>query len=417
MTDPMPRLTFVDRSLAMLLEGYDFIGTRCRRYGSDVFESRLLMQRTVCMQGAEAARLFYDPERFRRAGSPPRRMRKTLLGEGSVLELDGEMHRARKQMFLSMMAPESVQRLARLARREWRRRLPRWESAGRVVLHREVREIHCRAVCTWAGVPLPDREVPRTAALLGALVDSPATVGPQYLRGRIARLRLEGWTGDVVDRVRRGALAVPPDTPVRIIATHRDANGRLLDRRTAAVELLNVLRPTVAVARFVVFAALALHHHPEWRARVRAGDDRDLELFVHEVRRFYPFFPMVVARVRSAFEWRRLRFRTGQRVLLDIYGTNRDPRRWRQPDVFDPERFRDRAEDAFDFIPQGGADHDGNHRCAGEWVTIELMKTAVRVLTQEMKYDVPPQDLTVPLSRIPALPNSGFVISPSASAR
>ena len=31
----------------------------------------------------------------------------------------------------------------------------------------------------------------------------------------------------------------------------------------AAVELLNVLRPTVAVDRFIVFAALALHRHPE----------------------------------------------------------------------------------------------------------------------------------------------------------
>jgi hypothetical protein len=52
------------------------------------------------------------------------------------------------------------------------------------------------------------------------------------------------------------------------IATHHDADGRELDARTAGVELLNVLRPTVAVARYVTFAALALHDHPEWRSRL-----------------------------------------------------------------------------------------------------------------------------------------------------
>ncbi len=37
----------------------------------------------------------------------------------------------------------------------------------------------------------------------------------------------------------------------------RDLNGKLLDRHTAAVERINVLRPPVAVASFVTFAATA----------------------------------------------------------------------------------------------------------------------------------------------------------------
>ena len=45
------------------------------------------------------------------------------------------------------------------------------------------------------------------------------------------------------------------------------------DERVAAVELLNLLRPTVAIARFIVFAALALHLHPEWRARVAEDEE------------------------------------------------------------------------------------------------------------------------------------------------
>jgi len=38
---------------------------------------------------------------------------------------------------------------------------------------------------------------------------------------------------------------------VHAIAWHRDGEGRLLDTKVARVELINVLRPTVAVARFI----------------------------------------------------------------------------------------------------------------------------------------------------------------------
>jgi fatty-acid peroxygenase len=76
-----------------------------------------------------------------------------------------------------------------------------------------------------------------------------------------------------------------------------------------------------------------------------------------------------------------------------------------------PERFRHWNESSFNFIPQGGGDYDTSHRCAGEWITIELMKTIVRLLTTGMRYDVPEQDLRIALSRMPAIPASGFLIN------
>jgi fatty-acid peroxygenase len=63
----------------------------------------------------------------------------------------------------------------------------------------------------------------------------------------------------------------------------------------------------------------------------------------------------------------------------------------------------------FDLIPQGGGDH--HHRCAGERVTVELLKAAVSHLTGSLTYDVPAQDLRVSLSRVPAIPRSRFVMS------
>jgi hypothetical protein len=132
---------------------------------------------------------------------------------------------------------------------------------------------------------------------------------------------------------------------------------------------------------------------------------------VQEVRRFYPFFPFVVARVRQAFDWQGYHFPKRRKVILDLYGTNQDARLWEQPEAFRPERFRHWDESPFAFIPQGGGEHQQDHRCAGEWITIELMKVALSFLTRSMTYDVPEQNLRISLSRMPAIPKSRFVIS------
>ena len=97
-------------------------------------------------------------------------------------------------------------------------------------------------------------------------------------------------------------------------------------------------------------------------------------------------------------------------MLLDLFGTDHDARTWDEPEAFRPERFRDWDESPFGFIPQGGGDHATNHRCAGEWVTIALMEQAVGVLARRIRYDVPPQDLTIDERRLPALPKSRVLI-------
>jgi len=188
-------------------------------------------------------------------------------------------------------------------------------------------------------------------------------------------------------------------------------NGELLTPHVAAVELINVIRPTVAVSVDMIFVAHALHAHPEVRERLRAEDDGYAGRFVQEVRRHYPFFPAVAARTRQAFEWNGFQFPEGRRVILDLYGTNQDSRTWERPEEFEPERFRRWDGSPFNFIPQGGGDHRADHRCPGEWIAIELMKLAAEFFARRTSYDMPEQDLRIEWSRLPALPRSRFVIS------
>lgn len=411
----IPRDNTVDSTLALLREGYPFIQHRRRRLKSNIFETRLLLQPTICLGGEEGARLFYRADLFCREGAAPARLKKTLFGEGGVQGLDGERHRARKALFMELMTPRSLERLRGLLAMEWRGCLNEWGRIERVVFVEGAARLLCRVVCAWSGVPLDEGKVPARTRDLLALVQGAGAVGPRHWKGRIARKKAERWVSGLVEEVRDGRLAPPPGSTLRSMALWRDPDGRLLPSRICAVEVLNVLRPTVAVAYYLTWVALALHEYPEERARLEEarGVERDQRIldFVQEVRRFYPFFPFAAARVRESFHWEGYHFPRDRRVLLDLYGTNRDPDLWEDPDEFRPRRFRDWEGGLYDLIPQGGGTHLEHHRCAGEFITLEIMRGAVDALTRLLDYDVPQQDLGIDPSVMPGRPKSGFIVT------
>lgn len=405
---PLPVADDADMTLGLVREGYDFIGNRCARLGSDVFETRLFGSPAICMRGAEAAALFYDEERFTRQDAMPSPTLRLLQGEGSVATLDYGPHRVRKAMFMELMSEDRRAGMRTIFARRWRARLCPERPIDEVVLHHEAQRILSESVFEWCGVPLPEERVADATTRLAAMIEGAATLGPRHWRARLGRRREERLLEDLVATLRAEGREDAADHPLNVIARHRE-EGRRLDPPVAAVELLNLLRPTVAIARYIAFAAHALACHASAADDCRNGDESDVGNFVREVRRLYPFFPMIAARVRRDFTWRGHRFPATRRVLLDLYGTGRHPTLWPEPERFDPGRHVGRTPGPFDLIPQGGGDHWTGHRCAGEWMTIELTAGAVRLLAREMAYDVPPESLTVDHS-IPAVPANGFVI-------
>lgn len=406
----IPREPTFDSSLALLSDGYTFISKRCRRHHSDLFETRLMLRKVICTTGVDAARMFYTPNRFTRQGAMPITTLRLLQDEGSVATLDADAHRHRKQMFMDLMTPAAIDNLIRIFARHWRAQVVHWAAKDHIVLHDAAREVLCRAICEWTGVPLGEDEAEQRTRELGAMIDGAGSVGPRNWFGQGLRRRTEHWIHDLIEAVRAGKLDAPAGSALDAFAHHRDLNGQLLDADVAVVELLNLLRPTVAVARYIVFAALALHENPNARQEIGAGNDVYRHWFVQEVRRFYPFFPFIGGRARHAFEWNGHHFAEDTWVLLDLYGTNHDPRLWDDVERFRPERFAQWDESAYDFIPQGGGEFIANHRCAGEWITVRLLETTVSLLVHDMHYHVPAQDVSIDLSQMPALPKSGFVM-------
>lgn len=402
------RPPLIDSSLALLAKGYAWLPDRRRRTAGPVVRARVMGQHAVALQGPEAVRFFYDERHVERRTALPGPVLSTLFGHGAVHTLDGRAHRVRKEMFLSVLTgPEAVGDLVACVTAAWENAVASWSGRPSVVLFDEASRVLTRGVCRWAGIPLEDAD--SVARDLVAMVDGFATPGPRHWRARRARDRSEAWLGSLVEDVRAGAVTVPAGSALDVIARHQDADGRPLDSHTAAVELLNVIRPTVAACWFVTYAGHALHHRPDIRARLAEGDPAYAVAFAHELRRFYPFAPFIGGRAVTDLEWQGEPIPSGTLILLDLYGQNHDPGLWHEPYVFDPRRFVERAPERDELVPQGGGDRAAGHRCPGEDITIALLQ-ALGPRLARLEYQVPEQDLRIPLNRIPSRVRSGLVV-------
>ncbi|MGY1694773.1 cytochrome P450 [Geodermatophilus sp. SYSU D00814] len=406
----------LENSLALLAKGYAWLPDLRRAHGGQAVGTRLAGLPAVGIEGPEATRFLYDEDHVRRSHAIPEPVQGTLFGKGAVHTLDGEAHRVRKALFVQvLMDPAGIDALVQRATAAWDDAAREWVTRPQVVLLDASSEVIAGAVTRWAGVPVSDAEVPALAADLRAMVDGFATAGPRHWRARRARGRRERWLAGIVERVRSGELDAPSGSALQVTAAHRDLDGGLLDPRLAAVELLNVIRPTTAVSWFTAFSGHALARWPQYRQRLAGADPAFAEAWAHEVRRFYPFAPFIGGRAPRRLEFGGQTIPRNAMVLLDLYGQNHDPRLWEDPYAFRPERFLGREIGADELVPQGGGDPRTGHRCPGEQITVALLAALAPCLAR-LPLDIPAdQDLTISLRRIPARPASGVVLRPVAA--
>jgi fatty-acid peroxygenase len=365
----------------------------------------VLLERAVFLSGREASAFFYDRSQFRRAGAMPGFLEATLFGAGGVQGLDGAAHRHRKALSLGLAGPERTGRPVALGLEDVERAL----HAPPAATLQEAFEIALtRAAFRWTALPVPEEELPARTRDIASRFKHAGSVNLHHLQARRARHTTERWARRAVEDTRSGRIAPPEGSPLATVSAWRDPAGELLPADVASVELLNLIRPYVAISAYLTFAAHRLAVSPEWRDRLRAAPEL-VPAFVTELRRTAPFFPMLTARAAVDTCWRGHSIPEDRLVLLDLYGTNRDPSAWSDPEAFRPERFDGHARDPFALIPQGGNGHEEGHRCSGEWITEELIAGALPLLIEGIDWQaLPPQDLDLDMRRLPALPADGL---------
>jgi len=413
----MPKEEGFENGLKVIREGYMYISNRNKIYQADVFETTLMGQKAYCMGGEEAARLFYDTSKVKRDGAAPKFATQTLLGEDGVQTLDGEEHRNRKQYFLDLMTEERIDDWGKLVKKYLLKGAVHWMEEPSINFYEESKKALTQAACEWAGVPLPEADVEKRTNQLANLFENVAKMNPKMAKGVISRKTGTKWAEGLIEQVRAGELQPGEETALYRISFHKEVDGTLIDIHPAATELLNIIRPSVAISIYLNFVALTLHQYPDIKNKLvlEDVDGEYYDHFVQEVRRFYPFFPFNAGITRKDFVWNDYEFEKDSLIIFDFYGTSHDRRLWDDPEAFNPDRFEDweispTDQVQYKLVAQGGGDYLGGHRCPGEWNTVRAMKMTAEVLAKEIEYDVPEQDLGYSMVDMPARPKSGIVM-------
>ncbi|MCH1868818.1 cytochrome P450 [Nocardioides sp. CFH 31398] len=383
-----------DLATLLLTHGFRAIETdRDRRGATATYPSRLLGSRAVVVGTEEGARTFYDPAATRRADAVPAALGWLLFGRGAVHTLDHTEHAERKDLLRAQMGVEGVTRCAAEAGRLLGEIL---DEAGEreVDLHDALVVAYGVAALRWAGFSLAPHVEVDLARTYARVVDGFGLRGSAYARAWVARARTDAWARLTLRAIRHGELVVAPGTPAHAIAASD------LDERTAAVELGNLVRPTIATSWLGCFAVLDAHRWTDGETWLERSAARRRS-FLHEVRRTAPFVPALAAVARRPLEVDGVAVAEGERLLLDVPGINHDPATYPAPDRFEPERFVGTEPPPYGFVPQGGGRVRG-HRCPGEdLVTVLLDATLDEICARGV---VPVGSWDVDLRRIPTLP-------------
>ncbi|MDN4160413.1 cytochrome P450 [Nocardioides abyssi] len=401
----------MDLSLRLLRHGYDAVAADRAAHGvppdAGAHATRLVGRRAVVVRSEAGVRFFYDESAAERKGVVPPPLGWLLFGRGALHGLDGDPHRDRKRVMVDVLSADGLGPMVARVTDELEAATTGWPGRE-VTVHPTLVSAYGRAVLRWAGLDVDDERADMLARRLAQQVDGFGFAGPAYARGWASRLWWDRWASRLVGDLRSGRAGVPDDAPAMRLV--RGIDG---DDRTAAVELGNVLRPTIAVSWLGTFAALRLAGLPQWRERLAdPGEELARMAFAQEVRRTTPFAPVLAARATRPATLDGVRVRRGDRLVLDIMGVDHDPARWEAPHEFRPERFLTHAPGAYDLVPQGGG-HPAGHRCPGESLTLRVLEATLRVLAT-VPYDV--VDPGVDLTRMPTTPRDGLRIRVPAGA-
>ncbi|MEQ7296493.1 MAG: cytochrome P450 [Enterococcus avium] len=393
-------------------EGYLLLSELRKEANASVVKARLLNKEVIAIYGKEAAKKFYDPRNFKREGAMPKIVLKTLFGENGVQTLDGQAHEHRKTIFMDLMTPKRMEEYHRILDKNLTQKLDRQQ--GQFELFDIAKDVLFRSICEWAGIDLSQltkKEVDQLAEYQISMISSAVTNPATHIKGIDNRKKSEKWAQSLIENARINPVAGKEDVALYAFAKATDDHGELLPIDVAAVELLNVIRPTVALTVWIALMGHALFSRPDIYQRLHAEFDQLQDSFIQEMRRYYPFFPMLPAFAIQDVEVDGYLIPKDSWVVLDLYGTNHDDRMIETPEVFRISRYLGKEkhisyDEEYEMIAQGGGEFKTMHRCAGEWITLHTLRVFSDQLVNKYQFSIPEQDWSIPMNQFPTYPKS-----------
>jgi cytochrome P450 len=428
-------LPLLGETLALLKDPFGFVESRARRLGP-VFRTRVLGRPTAVITGPDATAKFIDANDVQRAHAMPGNIQ-TLFGGRTLPVLDGDEHRARKQVIMAAFTHEAIAGYVPPLAGMVHATLTRWAAAGEVRAVDELRRTAIEAIAlTILGQqpgPALDGLRAEYAAILRGFQALPLPLpGTTYSRAKAAIGRaLEALRAEVLRH--EAAPGPATDGLGRILAARGQDGGAQLDADEIARELHHLVLAGLVVWAWCARALVELAAHPEVAARLK-GELATLppgaptfealailpylDQVAREIRRITPVVPVGFGRARRTFTLAGHTIPAGWMVLWGTTASHARPEVYPAPERFDPGRFAagtDAGRPPHAFAPNGAGDAVHGHKCAGYELAPTLLKVFVAELVRGFSFTLAAgQDLDYDWSVAPPAPKDGLRVTVTA---
>jgi cytochrome P450 family 135 len=353
----------------------------CRKRFGETFRLTIAHEGTwVMLSNPEDVKaVFTGDPRLLHAGEA-NRILLPILGEHSLLLLDGSEHMAQRKLMLPPFHGARMQRYGELMADVARAEIERWPIGTPIRVRPRMQAVTLEIILGAVfGLTEGDRLTrlrvelrrvldhltnPRWVALLIALGPERIPRFGPFAReiARIDRLLYEVIAARRADR----AGAEQRDDILSTLLSSGHEDGSAMGDRELRDELLTLLvagHETTATA--LAWAVERLARHPDKLRRlaseVRADRDEYLKAVVCETLRLRPVISLVNRTLKAPMEFGGYELPAGVKVVPSIYLVHRRPDVYPEPERFLPERFLSKPPGTYTWIPFGG----GVRRCLG----------------------------------------------------
>jgi cytochrome P450 len=394
---PGPRLPRALQTLGFIFFGRRFFDACRRRYGDAITFGTAFDSRFVMLFDPELVKQVFQGDNEQLRAGEANALLGPILGQRSVLLLDGAEHLRQRRLMLPPFHGRRMQSYEATMVAAADRAIDSWPSGEPFALLPSMQsltfEVIMRAVFGMEPGPLDD-ELRRRIRLMLEPISRPlgimvmAVTAGRFGRDRGTAARFEAQRRSVdellfaeIARRREAPDLEERDDVFSSLLLARDEDGSSLTDQEVRDELVTLLvagHETTATGLAWTFDLLL--HTPRALERLRAelaADDYEyLDAVVKESLRIRPVIPGVGRVVRGEpFRLNGWTIPPGVEINPSIATIHRRPDRFPEPEAFRPERFLGPdAPDTYTWIPFGG----GTRRCLGASFALMEMRTVVR---------------------------------------
>ncbi|HKU40867.1 MAG TPA: cytochrome P450 [Polyangiales bacterium] len=398
---PTPPLPAPVQSLLWIRQPTQYMEFLRRRYGN-AFSIRLMPFRIALFSDPEAIRTIFAAKPADMHAGKVNRILRAVVGESSVLLLDGDEHLRHRKLLMPSFHGERMRFYGETMAEITRHVMEAWPEGQAFSLHTHTQEITLQIILRTVfgadeGAQL-HRLRDQIKTLLSAAEYRVAFPILVYLAARPELETKRPWSWLLRARDQTDALLyrqiaerrADPNATQRkdvlaMLMQARDDEGQPMTDRELRDELMTALaagHETTATALAWAFERILKHPHvyERLRAELDAAGGAELapdklaalpylDATIKEVLRLRPVVPVVGRILQKPATIGGYDLPAGSAVGACIYLAHRNPAVYPEPDAFRPERFLEQVPDPVSWLPFGG----GIRRCIGaQFATYEM---------------------------------------------